>query len=159
MHISTVRVAAAQPNYPRAAHMDRQTPQETRLATLAAQTRAATSQEAQIPVMPEPGLGFDPQVEHAQELRALAVQAETYIVIGCGLMTERGFGNETTVLTPSGDFLGIYGKAHPVVFGGEPYGINAGTFPVYNSPLGRLATIICAAPSLDLPGIAELQYT
>lgn len=175
----TVRVAAIQPNLPRAAHTDENTSQETRLATLAAQTRDAAVQDAQIVVWPELGLGFDPQTEHTDELRTLAVETNTYIVIGYGTDTKEGFRNEATVLSPEGEFLGIYGKAHPVVFGGEPYGINAGAFPVYDTSVAQLATIICydlnftdasrklaaqgaqiiAAPSLDFPGIAEIQYT
>lgn len=174
-----VRVAAIQPNLPRAAHLDKETSQETRLDTLGIQTRDAAARGAQLIVWPELGLGFDPQTEHSAELRALAAETGAYIVIGYGLETGEGFRNEATVLTPEGRFLGIYGKAHPVVFGGEPYGINAGTFPVYDTPLATLATIICydldftdpsrklaaqgaqviGVPSLDFPGIAELHYT
>jgi len=174
-----LRVAAIQPNLPRAAHMDRNTPAEKRLETLAAQTREAAAMGAQVVVWPELGLGFDPQQEHTERLRALAAQTGAHLVIGYGLDTPDGFRNEATVLAPDGAFLGLYGKAHPTVFGGEPYGINAGTFPVYDTPEARLATIICfdldftdasrhvaaqgaqlvAAPSLDFPGIAEIHYT
>lgn len=175
----SLRVAAVQPNLPRAAHMDMETPQETRLARLSAQTRQAAEQGAELVVWPELGLGFDPQVEYTDSLRALAAETQTHIVIGYGLMTDEGFRNEATLLSPEGEFLGIYGKAHPTVFGGEPYGINAGTFPVYETPLGTLGIIICfdldftdasrkltsqgaqfiAVPSMDFPGIAEIHYT
>ncbi|MBN1428489.1 MAG: apolipoprotein N-acyltransferase [Anaerolineae bacterium] len=175
----TLRVAAIQPNLPRAAHIDTDISQEMRLTRLSAQTRQAAAEGAQIVVWPELGLGFDPQIAYTDLLRTLAAETQTYIVIGYGLVTEEGFRNEATVLSPGGEFLGIYGKAHPTVFGGEPYGINAGTFPVYDTPLGKLGTIICfdlnftdasrrlasqgaqfiAVPSLDFPGIAALQYT
>jgi apolipoprotein N-acyltransferase len=175
----TVRVAAVQPGITWPAHIDQDTPPEVRLQTLAAQTREAAQRGAQIVVWPELGVGFDPQAEHTTELRALAAETETYLVIGYGLETEQGFRNEATVLTPSGEFLGIYGKAHPTAFGGEPRGINAGTYPVYDTPLGVLATMICydidftdvsrimagqgaqliAAPSHDGPTIAEKHYT
>jgi apolipoprotein N-acyltransferase len=177
--MATVRVAAIQPGITRPAHVDQDTPPEVRLQTLAVQTRQAAQQGARIVVWPELGLGFDPQVEHTAELRSLAAETETYLVIGYGLVTEQGFRNEATVLTPSGEFLDIYGKAHPTVFGGEPRGINAGTYPVYDTPLGRLATIICydmdftdvsrimarrgaqliAVPSHDGPTIADKHYT
>lgn len=49
----TVRVAAVQPNLPRAAHRDTQTPAAVRLAALAAQTREAAAQGAQLIVWPE----------------------------------------------------------------------------------------------------------
>lgn len=174
----SLRVAAIQPNLPLAAHIDVETSQEARLSILAAQTRQAAAQGAQIVVWPELGVGFDPQVEHTQALRTLAAETQAYIVIGYGLVTDDGFRNETTVLTPEGEFLGIYGKAHPTVFGGEPYGINVGGFPVYDTPLGRIGTIICfdldftdtsrrlaaqgaqfiAVSSMDFPGIAEIHY-
>jgi apolipoprotein N-acyltransferase len=100
-------------------------------------------------------------------------------VIGYDLETPEDFRNEATVLSPNGDFPGIYDKVHPTVFGGEPYGINAGTFPVYETPLGTLGTLICfdmdftdaarklaiqgaefiAVPSLDFPDIAKVHYT
>jgi apolipoprotein N-acyltransferase len=44
---------------------------------------------------------------------------------------------------PTAAFWGLYGKAHPVVFFGEPRGVNAGKFPVWDTPLGRLVAIIC----------------
>ncbi len=173
--MATVRIAAVQPGFTTVAFQDRDTPPEARLQTLAAQTRQAAQREAQIVVWHELALGSDPQAEHTAELRALAAETDAYLVIGYGFETEQGFRNEATVLTPSGEFLGIYGKAHPTVFGGEPRGINAGTYPVYDTPLGRLATIICydmdftdvsrivagqgaqliAVPSHDGPTIAE----
>lgn len=176
---STVRVAAIQPNLPRAAHRDTQTPPGQRLATLAAQTRAAAAQGAQIVVWPEMVLGFDPQVVYTQELKALATETRTYLVIGYVLDNEKGFRNEATVLSPAGQFLGVYGKSHPFIAAGEPGGISAGTYPVYDTPLGRLATMICfdasftdvahtlggqgvqliANPSLLGPPIAELPHT
>lgn len=175
----SLRVAAVQPNLPLAAHMDTETSQETRLARLSEQARQAAEQGAELVVWPELGLGFDPQVEYTEALRTLAAETQTHIVIGYGLTTDDGFRNEATLLSPDGEFLGIYGKAHPTIFGGETYGINAGTFPVYETPLGTLGTIICfdldftnasrklasqgaqfiAVPSLDFPGIAEIHYT
>jgi len=52
-------------------------------------------------------LGFDPQVEHTQELQALAAEAQSYIVIGYVLDNGSGFRNELTILAPSGEFLGV----------------------------------------------------
>lgn len=176
---SMVRVAAIQPNFPHAAHMDESNPTPVRLARLAQQTRQAAAQGARIIVWPELSVAFDPQTEHTQELHDLARETQAHLIIGYGMMTAAGFRNEATVLTPQGQFLGIYGKAHPTLFGGEPYGINVGTFPVYHTVLGRLGTIICfdadftdagrklalqgaqliAVPSSDFPGIAEIHYT
>jgi apolipoprotein N-acyltransferase len=175
----TVCVAANQPDLPRAAHRDASTPPEQRLAILITQTRNATAQGAQIVVWPEMALAFDPQVEHTQQLQSLAVETQTYIVIGYVLDSDRGFQNEATVLAPSGEFLGIYGNTHPTVFSGEPPTVDNHDYPVYDTPLGKLATMICfdadftdvarglsrygaqviADPSLFGPSIAKMPYT
>jgi apolipoprotein N-acyltransferase len=139
----TVRVAAIQPDLPRAAHRDTSMPPEKRLAVLTAQTREAAAQGAQIIVWPEMALGFDPHMEHTQELQSLAAKTQTYIVIGYVLDDVNGFRNKATVLAPSGEFLGVYGKTHPTVFSGEPKTISRGVYPIYDTPMGRLATMIC----------------
>jgi len=92
--------------------------------------------------------------------------------------TEQGLRNEVTVLSPEGEFLGIYGKDHPVAWGGET-SLTRGTYPVYDTSLGRLGTIICydldftdtarkvagngaqfiAVPSFDWPEIAVKHYS
>lgn len=93
-------------------------------------------------------------------------------------VTDRLWRNETTVLSPDGQFLGIYGKDHPVTFAGET-SVMRGTYPVYETPLGRIGTIICydldftdtarrvtrngaqliLVPSHDWPAIATKHYT
>ncbi len=175
----TVRVAAVQPDLPRPAHRDTTTTQEARLAALAAGTRAAAAQGAQLIVWPEMALGFDPQTAYTAELRGLAAEAGAHLVIGYVVDDAAGFRNEAAVLAPDGRFLGVYGKAHPVVFFGEPAGVNTGKFPTWDTPLGRLAAIICfdlnftgparrvaaagarliAVPSLDGPTLARIQVT
>jgi apolipoprotein N-acyltransferase len=178
-NMPTMRVAAIQPDLPRAAHRDTSTPPEQRFAILTALTRDATAQGAQIVVWPEMSLAFDPQVEHTPELQSLAAETQTYIVIGYVLDNKQGFRNEATVLVPSGEFLGIYGKTHPTVFSGEPQTVGNHAYPVYDTPLGKLATLICfdadfpdvarrfsrqgaqviADPSLFGSSIAEMPYT
>ena len=146
----TIRVAAVQPGLPRAAHQDDSISPAQRLAIFAAQTREAAAKGAQIIVWPEMGLGFDPQVEHTQEVQALASgrnsysAANAYIVIGYVVDDDpRGFRTEATVLAPSGQFLGMYGKTHPALFSGEPKTVTSGAYPVYDTPASRLATMIC----------------
>lgn len=76
---------------------------------------------------------------------------------------------------PAPDYAG---KDHPVVFGGET-SLSQGTYPVYDTDLGKLATIICydldytdttrkmvaqgaqlvAVPSNDWGSIADKHYT
>ncbi|NLE76527.1 MAG: hypothetical protein GX605_07220 [Chloroflexi bacterium] len=175
----TVRVAAVQPNLPRAAHRDAHTSAEQRLGTLAAQTRQAAAAGAEVVVWPEMALGFDPQVERTAALQGLAAETGAILAIGYVLDGPGGFRNEATVLTPAGRFLGVYGKTHPAVFSGEPATVSSGTYPAYRTDGGRLATMICfdanftdvarrladggaqvvAMPSLFGPSIAAVPHT
>jgi apolipoprotein N-acyltransferase len=140
-------------------------------------SRQAAAQGAQLIVWPEEALPFDPQVAHTDELRALAAETGAYLAMGYNVMTAEGRRNEATVLAPDGAFLGVYGKEHPTYMRGEE-SITAGTFPAYDTSLGKLGTIICydfaftdsardvaangaqiiAAPSWDWPAIATKNY-
>lgn len=139
-----VHVAAVQPNLPRAAHLDTTTTPEQRLAIFAAQTREAAAQGARIIVWPEMSLGFDPQVEYTDELQILASETQAYLVIGYVVDDDpKGFRTEATVLAPTGEFLGVYGKTHPALFSGEPKTFTSGTYPVNDTSVGKLGTMIC----------------
>jgi len=140
-------------------------------------SREAAAQGAQLIVWPEEALPFDPQVNHTEELRALTADTGAYLVMGYNVMTEKGRRNEVTILTPDGEFLGVYGKEHPTYMRGEE-SITGGTFPTYDTSLGTLGTVICfdfaftdsarevvangaqliAAPSWDWPAIADKNY-
>lgn len=142
------------------------------------QTRQAATKGARLIVWNEGALPFDPQAEHTAELKSLAAEAGAYLVIGYAVETDRGLRNEATILTPNGEFLGVYGKDHPVAWGGET-SITRGTYPTYDTPLGTLGTIICydldftdtarkivrngarliAVPSFDSPAVATKHYT
>jgi apolipoprotein N-acyltransferase len=135
----TLRVAGVQHGYVRPGHMDPDT-QVARLEALSKGTREAAAQGARLVVWPELGVGFDPQVEHTDELRALAAETAAHILIGYGLVTEAGWRNEAVMLTPEGEFLDVYGKNYPA---GEPHIVTSGRYLVYDTPLGRLAPIIC----------------
>ncbi len=98
-------------------------------------------------------------------------------LMGYNVITAEGRRNEATVFAPDGAFLGVYGKEHPTYMRGEE-SITSGTFPVYDTSLGKLGTIICydfafidsardvaangariiAAPSWDWPAIAAKNY-
>jgi len=134
-----VRVAGVQHGYVRPGHMDPET-QEARLQELSIRTRKAAGQGAQLVVWSELGLGFDPQVQHTDELKALAAETGAHILIGYGLVSEGEWRNEAVLLTPSGEFLEVYGKNYP---SGEPRIVSSGVYPVYDTNLGRLAPIIC----------------
>lgn len=171
-----LRVAAVQHNFPVPAHQDSVESQPLRLQALADQTRLAAEQGAQLVVWPELGLGFDPQVEYRNDLIKLASDTKTFLFVGYGMDDPRGWRNEMVLLTPEGEFMDVYGKNHPTS-PGEPAIISSGVYPVYNTPLGQIATIICndvhftdtartlagngaqliAVPTLEIPGIALEQ--
>ena len=137
-------------------------------------TRQAAVRGARIVVWPEVALSFDPRKMGTAELQSLAAETNTFIVMGF----VNGPGtNNATVLAPNGEFLGVYGKQHPVRFLGErsvPSPVR-----VYPTDVGRLATIICydldyldtareagsrhaqvvAVPSHDWGEIASTHYT
>ena len=101
----------------------------------------ALSQGAQLVVWPELSVGFDPQVEHTAELRALAAETNAHLVIGYGRATEDESRNAAALLTPAGQFLATAGTSHFPP--GEPPDPDAKRYPVYDLPLGQLATVIC----------------
>lgn len=175
---STVRVAAIQAGITEVAFQNPDMDAAARLELLSDFTRQAAAQGAKLIVWSELALPFDPQVTFTAELRALAAETGAYLVLPYGLFEENGVRNESVTLAPDGQFLTPpYAKARPVLFAGEPYGLNVGTFPTHQTALGGLATIICydlnytditrlmasqgaqliAAPSHDWPGIAEKQ--
>ncbi len=142
-------------------------------------TREAAEQGAQVIVWPEMAIQGDPQVVNTADFRRLATETDAYLALGYFVpVGERVWRNEATLLAPSGDFLGVYGKDHPVTFAGES-SPTRGTYPVYETPLGRMATIICydmdftntarritrngaqliLVPSHDWPEIATKHYT
>jgi apolipoprotein N-acyltransferase len=173
----TVRVASLRPDFPLPAHLDKVNTSQTRFDTFAEQAREAAGQGAQVLYTPEMLFNFDPQVEYIEEFRTLAQETGAYIFITYTVVKEgEDFRNEAVLLTPSGEFLQVYGKNH--VFG-EPLSPTAGVFPVYDTPLGRLATLIChdanytdiarklarngaqivAAPAREFGGFGEQYWT
>lgn len=138
----TIRVAAVQHGFTKAGHMDPDT-QTQRLQILSDQTRIAAQKGARLVLWPELGLGFDPQVEYTDQLKSLAEETNTYILIGYGVGQDASkWRNEAVMLTSSGEFLAVYGKNH-ATSPTEPPIITSGTFPVYETSLGPLATLIC----------------
>jgi len=106
------------------------------------QTQEAAGAGARMVVWPEGALSFDPQEEDRLDLRELAAETDAHLAVGYAVLLDEGLRNEATVLTPEGEFLGTFGKDHPVTFGGET-SLTRGTYPVYDTALGKLGTIIC----------------
>lgn len=107
------------------------------------QSLEASNMGAELIVWPEGSLTVDPQVDSSQiDFGSLAQETGTYMATGYVVIMEEGFRNEATVVDPHGKFLGVFGKDHPVIFGGET-SLSRGTYPVYDTSIGKLATIIC----------------
>ncbi|MCA9931451.1 MAG: apolipoprotein N-acyltransferase [Anaerolineales bacterium] len=177
----TVRVAAAQPGTDIAKILG---PDSTAAARqmewdiLFAQTRAAAADGAQLVVWPEGAYLGEPQVEQASSLQALTAETGVYLAFGYVVETPEGLRNESVLVTPQGEFLDVYGKAHPVFFAGET-SVSHDTYPVHDTTLGKIGIPICydldftdvsrvmakqgaqilAAPSNDWSGIAIHHYT
>ena len=143
------------------------------------QTHEAAEQGAKIIVWPETMVLYDPQKQDPLGLVDLAKETGTYLVIGYSVQVKKGvYRNEATVISPSGKFLGIFGKDHPVAVLGQT-SFTRGKYPVYETPIGVLGTIICydldftdtarklakkgaqliAIPSQDGPTYAHTHYT
>ena len=177
LETATVRVAAIQPSLASLHHQSQEELIAQSHARMLEQSREAAAQGAQLVVWPEGALLFDPQLEDRLDLKAFTAETGTYLVVGYVLLEEAGLRNEATVISPEGEFLGVYGKDHPVTFGGET-SLTRGTYPVYDTPFAQLATIICydldftdtsrkmarkgaelvAVPSQDWPAIAKSHY-
>lgn len=174
----TVRVAAIQPAIASLHNQDREELIRKTHLRMLEQSFDAARQGAELIVWPEGSLLFDPQLEDPLGFKAFTAETHSYLVLGYVLFTEAGgMRNEATILSPEGEFLGVFAKDHPVVFGGET-SLTRGSYPVYETPLGVLATIICydldftdtarklarqgatliAVPSQDWPAIARSHY-
>ncbi len=152
-------------------------PYQTTVPNLARLTRDAALKGAQIVVWPEGALNYDPRQRDSDVFQRLARDNKVYLVIGFGLSAPEGLYNQTIVVSPRGEFLGTYGKAHPVSYAGETSLAHNG-YPVFDMPGGKLGTIICydltfvdtargaarngaqliAAPSSDWPELYNKEY-
>ena len=138
-----VRVASVRPNFPLPAHQDEVNTSQVRFDTFAEQAREAAAQGAQVIYTPEMMFNFDPQVEYTEQFRALAKETGAYIFITYSVSIEgQDWRNESVMLSPEGEFSQVYGKNRTWMIG-EPPTPSAGVFPVYETPLGRLAGMIC----------------
>ncbi|MBN1536460.1 MAG: hypothetical protein JW908_06995 [Anaerolineales bacterium] len=138
-----VRVASLQPNYQKPAFQDDNLTSKMRLDDFAGWVRDVAQEGAKIVVTPEMAFNFDPRVEFTDELRALTKETDVYLFINYTVANENEpFRNETILLSPSGEFFSpAYAKNHNSP--GEPLSPTAGVFPVYDTPLGKLAAMIC----------------
>jgi apolipoprotein N-acyltransferase len=138
-----VRVASVRPDFPLPAHQDEVNTSQVRFDAFAEQAREAAAQGAQIIYSPEMMFNFDPQVEYTEQFRTLARETGAYLFVTYTVGIEgQPWRNESVMLSPTGEFSQVYGKNHTWLIG-EPDTPSAGVYPVYDTPLGKLAGMIC----------------
>ncbi|MGB7540301.1 MAG: nitrilase-related carbon-nitrogen hydrolase [Anaerolineales bacterium] len=138
----TVRVAALRANFPLPAHRDSVNTSPVRFEVFARQARLAAAQGAQVMVTSEMMFNFDPQVEFTEEFRAIAAETNAYIYIGYSVLKEgEPSRNQAVWLSPGGVFSEVYNKTH--IPPGEQYDTTGAPFPVFSTPIGKLASMIC----------------
>ena len=138
-----VRVAALRANYPLPAHWDEVNTSTVRFETFAEQAEEAAAQGAKVLFTSEMMFNFDPQVDFTEEFRAISRETDAYIFISYSvLMDGEPRRNQAVLLSPDGTFSEVYNKTH--IPPGEAYDVEGGTFPVYETSFGRMASLICA---------------
>lgn len=138
-----VRVASIRPDFPLPAFQDATNTSEVRIRAFSEQARQAAAQGAKIIYTPEMMFNFDPQQEYTAEFKNLAAETSAYLFITYSVAVEgQPWRNEAVMLAPDGQFSQVYGKYHTWLIG-EPPTPSSGVFPVFDTPLGRMATLIC----------------
>ena len=138
----TVRVAAIRLNYPLPPHQDEVNTSQVRFERFAALARQAAGQGAQVLFTSEMTFTFDPREEYTEELRLLATETDTYMFLSYSVLAEgQPRRNQTVLLSPDGSFSEAYNKTH--LPPGEWYDFPGGSYPVFDTDLGKLAALIC----------------
>lgn len=75
------------------------------------------------------------------KVAALARELDVYLVIGFAERRGDEVWNSAALISPAGKIVGKYSKTHTAF--DEPYNEKGSEFPVFSTPLGRLAMLIC----------------
>ncbi len=137
----TVRVAALRSGLPDPAHFSNDS--QLRVDTFARQAREAATQGAEVLFTSETMFNFDPQEEYTEDFQAIAEETGAYIFVTYSVIKEgEPSRNQAVLLYPDGTFSDqVYNKTR--VPPGEFYDIEGGEFPVYDTTIGNLASLIC----------------
>jgi apolipoprotein N-acyltransferase len=138
-----VRVAALRANYPLPAHRDEVNTDQVRFDTFARQARQAASQGAQVLFTSEMMFNFDPQLKYEEDFQRIAAETGAHIFISYSVIEDgQPRRNQAVLLSPDGTFSAVYNKTH--IPPGEAYDVAGGSYPVFETPHGRMASLICA---------------
>jgi apolipoprotein N-acyltransferase len=136
----TIRVAALHMDLKSPGHQADEAEQAKRMEILSEQMYEAAGKGVEVAYVPEMAFGFDPQTDYTEELKRLVSETGIYLYFTYVYYDDSGWHNETVLISPEGEFSPIYGKQHGF---GEPPTVTAGTFPVHDTPYGKLGSIIC----------------
>jgi apolipoprotein N-acyltransferase len=139
----TIRVASLRSGFPQPAHIDEVYDSQARFDRFAQQAQEAADQGAQVLFTSEMMFNFDPQIEFTDGFRTIAEETNTHIFISYSVIKEGEPGrNQAVLLSPDGSFSEVYNKTH--IPPGEFYDVEGGTFPIFETEYGDLASLICA---------------
>lgn len=113
------------------------------------------AQGADLIVWPEATVWRDVQAdtEARERLAAFAREMNAYLFAPYFVDTDpRGFRNEAVLISPQGEFLGMYAKNYPIIYVGEQ-SVTGGEHPVFATSLGTFATMM--AYDSDFPDVAR----
>ncbi len=113
------------------------------------------AQGADLIVWPEATVWRDVQAddEARARLAAFAREMNAYLFVPYFVDTDpRGFRNEAVLISPQGEFLGMYAKNYPIIYVGEQ-SVTGGEHPVFATSLGTFATMM--AYDSDFPDVAR----
>ncbi len=113
------------------------------------------AQGADLIVWPEATVWRDVQIdtEARERLAAFAREMDAYLFAPYFVDTDpRGFRNEAVLISPQGEFLGMYAKNYPIIYVGEQ-SVTGGDHPVFPTSLGTFGTMM--AYDSDFPDVAR----
>jgi apolipoprotein N-acyltransferase len=106
-------------------------------------------------VWPEATVWHDVQVDPEVQARLadFAAEMNAYLFVPYFVDTDpRGYRNEAVLVSPQGEFLGMYAKRYPIIYVGEQ-SVTGGEFPAFPTSLGVFATMM--AYDSDFPDVAR----
>jgi apolipoprotein N-acyltransferase len=139
-----VRVAAVQPGNSdvRQKNPANEMSDPELIAELADMVKQAAGQGAQLAVLPEEIITFDPEQTNTAEIAAMARDNNINVVIGYASNRGSEPQNAAVLINPQGEFVGRYYKVHRAAFEGERFNQPV-VYDSWQTSIGQVGMIIC----------------